>query len=311
MRIVNRSASPFGLVRLSTLINCHITSLAALVSELTLQDVLGSQIQRGIIRLEDDPDGFVAPEMKARLDGWVGKIGAIVAEEFELLAASDRVARFKKLLNKPGITNRAVYYQVKALREAVDDGLKSQLIYRYPKAKADVLMSWKHDWEQVRVSFPGTETDIKVGVDLWALGHSTACVFYMMRVLEHGIAALARDVQVLFENQNWYNIINEIEAAIRKEKKSLPKGTSRNQRLQFLSESAKEFIYFKDGWRNYVSHNKCIYDEFQARSVMEHVRQFMTLLGMNLAPLAPEELDSEPVQNSDQPAHHKAPERPQ
>ncbi len=45
--------------------------------------------------------------------------------------------------------------------------------------------------------------------------------------------------------------------------------------MQFLSEAAKEFFYFKDGWRNHVSHNRGTYDEHQAASVLEHTRSLM------------------------------------
>lgn len=65
--------------------------------------------------------------------------------------------------------------------------------------------------------------------------------------------------------------------------KTLPSGQARNDRLQFLSSAAKEFVFFKDGWRNYVAHNKAIYDEHQARSTLEHVKAFMTTLSLRLA----------------------------
>jgi hypothetical protein len=104
-----------------------------------------------------------------------------------------------------------------------------------------------------------------------------------MRVLEHGLRALAKDVGKSFDVQNWQNIIDQIESEIRNIGKSLPSGMAKNERLQFLSEAAKEFAYFKDGWRNYVSHNRGTYDEHQARSVMEHVRSFMTTLSSRLS----------------------------
>jgi hypothetical protein len=103
-----------------------------------------------------------------------------------------------------------------------------------------------------------------------------------MRVLEHGLRALANDVGLTFDVQNWQNIIDQIEAKIRELGKSLPRGVDKNERLQFLSEAAKEFVYFKDGWRNYVSHSRGTYDKHQARSVMEHVKSFMNTLSTKL-----------------------------
>jgi hypothetical protein len=256
------------------------------VSELTLQDILGSQVERGITRLVDNSDDTIDDKTRSRLKGWIERIGRAVAEEYEMPAARDRIERFSRLIAKPSTTNRDVHYQIKALRDALDDGLKGQLLYRYPSAKAEVLVSWKRDWQAVVTCFPDAEVDIKAGVDIWALGHHTASVFHMMRVLEHGLGALARNVGRVFDIQNWYNIINEIEAAIRQEDRTLPRGSEKNGRLRFLSEAAKEFSYFKDGWRNYVSHNKCAYDEHQAQSVMEHTRHFMTILASNLSSTA-------------------------
>ncbi|WP_179295069.1 hypothetical protein [Mesorhizobium sp. WSM3868] len=303
------SARAYGLVRLTDLLNCSLIGLAGLVSELTLQDIVGSQIERGLVRLVDDSDDVIAEETRSRLKGWIEKIGYAVAQEYEMSAARDRIERFSQLIAKPDATNREVHYQIKALREAVDDGLRGQFLYRYPKDKAEVLASWKRDWKTVLESFSDTEADIKAGVDIWALGHHTASVFHMMRVLEYGLGALARNVGRVFDIQNWYNIINEIEAAIKQEDKTLARGPEKNERLRFLSEAAKEFSYFKDGWRNYVSHNKCTYDEHQARSVMEHTRHFMTILASNLSAEVLAKSDQEPDQNPESPHQSEAPER--
>lgn len=269
-------------MRCDELINCDLIGLAGLISELTMQDVLGTQVEQGILGLVDNPNDPISEAMRSRLKGWIGKIGANVANEYEMLAAKDRVARFVKIIEQPEAKIRQIHYEVKALREAVQDGIKNQLVYRYPRAKGDILKSWQIDWEIVIIAFPDTATDIRSGVDIWALGHYTASVFHMMRVLEYGLGALASSVNLKFDTQNWQNIISEIEKAIKQEERSLARGRARQERLRFLSAAAKEFTYFKDGWRNYVSHNKCAYDEYQARSVMEHTRDFMHLLSSNL-----------------------------
>lgn len=104
-----------------------------------------------------------------------------------------------------------------------------------------------------------------------------------MRVLEHGLRALAKDVGKAFDVQNWQNIIDQIESEIRTQGKTLPVGPAKSERLRFLSEAAKEFSFFKDGWRNYVSHGRAAYDEHQARMVMDHVRTFMNGLSALLS----------------------------
>jgi hypothetical protein len=57
--------------------------------------------------------------------------------------------------------------------------------------------------------------------------------------------------------------------------------------MQFLSEAAKEFFYFKDGWRNYVAHGRAAYDEHQALGVLEHTRSFMNHLATRLSEASP------------------------
>jgi hypothetical protein len=152
------------------------------------------------------------------------------------------------------------------------------LLYSYPPSKGDVFRVWRAEWEIVYKTFPETIEDIWHGVDCWAMGHDTASVFHMMRVLESGLAWLGKDVGAVVGVDTWHIILDQIEKRIRESGNTLPRGEEKSARLQFLSEAAKEFRYFKDGWRNYVSHARGVYDEHQARSVMDHVKSFMLTL---------------------------------
>jgi hypothetical protein len=53
--------------------------------------------------------------------------------------------------------------------------------------------------------FPATNLDIVQGVDCWALGHATASVFHMMRILETGLRWIAEDCDVPFEVESWHH----------------------------------------------------------------------------------------------------------
>ena|SRR5438045_1810101 len=104
-----------------------------------------------------------------------------------------------------------------------------------------------------------------------------------MLVLERGLGALASELGLSFDVQQWNTIIEQIEKKIRELSQSLPKGMPKNERMQFLSEAAKEFFYFKEGWRNHVAHARGTYDEHQAASVLEHTRAFMNHLSTQLS----------------------------
>ena len=269
---------PYGLVSLWDMINCHISSLCNLCSQLKLYEiVLGERPDHS-----DGPHDPADENLLQNVRGWL-KIANLVADDFELEAVSDRVSAIEKRISKQRLTNADISTEMRVMLETVDAGLKGQLVYRYPREKSRVLFNWKKDWAAVIRSFPSAEQDVQAGVDLWALGHSTASVFQLMRVLEHGLRALAKDVGKAFDVQNWQNIIDQIESEIRTLGKTLPSGTSKSERLQFLAEAAKEFTYFKDGWRNYVCHNRATYDEYQARGALEHVKAFMTTISSRLS----------------------------
>jgi hypothetical protein len=268
---------PYGLWSLWDMLNAHITGLCSLCAQLMLEETSRSSAYITAEAL----DSPIGEKQRERARGWL-KIATNIANDFEWSTVDDRVEIFTKKLRSP-LSNRDFATEFRVLRETIDAASKGQFIYRYPNEKSVVLLRWKDDWEQVRLKFPSSETDILPAVDLWALGHSTASVFHCMRVLEHGLRALAEDVGRTFDVQQWHNIIEEIESSIVTIRKSLPRGAEKNDRLQFLSEAAKEFVYFKDGWRNYVSHGRGSYDEHQARSVMNHVRVFMTGLSSRLS----------------------------
>lgn len=189
------------------------------------------------------------------------------------------------------MSNTEMYATLSSFADAVLVALANHFYYCYPAHKAQVFCNWQEEWGPVCSSFPDAYADIFLGVDCWAMGHDTASVFHMMRVLELGLSWLAKEVGEEMGVDNWHNVIDRIEKRIREAADTMPKGLEKSTRLQFLSEAAKEFRYFKDGWRNYVSHNRGIYDEHQARSVLEHVKSFMLTLATHTRAVSSEQFD--------------------
>ncbi len=87
----------------------------------------------------------------------------------------------------------------------------------------------------------------------------------------------------MVEETNWGNIINEIQVAVEN-----PKRLARlnpvpdKDRMRFYSRASLEFEYFKNAWRDDVSHSRKSYDEPSARSVLNHVESFMRILAERL-----------------------------
>lgn len=136
--------------------------------------------------------------------------------------------------------------------------------------------------EAVGNQFPEASADIAAAGRCYALDEWTACVFHLMRVLEHGLRKLAVDVGLpadAMAHENWKNVIDQIEKKIR-EMEALPKTPEKVARMQMLSAAATQFRYFKDAWRNHVSHAKAAYDNHSGPLVWLHVNAFMQSLAL-------------------------------
>jgi hypothetical protein len=166
--------------------------------------------------------------------------------------------------------------------EALTSELESKLFLFVPGRRSEYYQRDGILPAGAKTSFPSAHAELMEAGNCMATGAYTACVFHCMRALEHGLRVLAKSVGKKFDVQNWQNIIEQIESAILHRGKTLKKGFAKSKRLQFLSEAAKEFTYFKDGWRNHVSHNRATYNEEQALATLNHVQSFMTHLASRL-----------------------------
>ncbi|MGH9583922.1 MAG: hypothetical protein ACRD4O_13405 [Bryobacteraceae bacterium] len=150
-----------------------------------------------------------------------------------------------------------------------------------PREKALFLAGAEQFFTQSFRAFPSAQNEMGDACKAYALEIPNACVHHCMGVLQSGLHALADYLKVPLSGQieleNWKNIIDQIEAHIRR-LESLPKGTAKDERLQLCSEAALQFRYFKDAWRNHVEHHRATYDETQAHGVLIHVRDFMERL---------------------------------
>lgn len=151
---------------------------------------------------------------------------------------------------------------------------------------SDERIKYYHNCEplgsEARAAFPTANEELRHAGKCYAIYEHTACVYHCMRALESGLRALATDVGVTWTVQQWQVVINEIEKAIKSLGNSLPCGQAKSERTQFLSEAAKEFAWFKDGWRNYAAHARISYDYERALKVWEHVCAFFEIISRHL-----------------------------
>jgi len=201
-------------------------------------------------------------------------------ERFELQSSLDQLERIADTLKFGSMYGAytAFFAQTQQVWECLKTDLDRRIFMFMPTAQSKYYEREELFGTDVKDKFPKATEEIKAAGNCYATGNFTACVFHLMRVLEIALHALAVDLGVTFpatiELENWQNIIEKIESEIRAKEK-LPKGTTKSEELQYYSEAAKEFRYFKDAWRNHVSHSRVDYEIHDATKILEHVREFM------------------------------------
>jgi hypothetical protein len=134
----------------------------------------------------------------------------------------------------------------------------------------------------VATAFPSVSFDAGEASRCYALGRNTACVFHLMRVLEIGLGALAKQFQKPYDHTNWETIINQIEKAIGEMDKDPNRPANWKAEREFWSQCVSHFRIVKDAWRNYTAHARGKYDEQEALDMLGNVRGFLQKLATRL-----------------------------
>ncbi len=199
-----------------------------------------------------------------------------------LLWQVDSLAREASLKDNHAF-NIALVSRLQQIRTSILLELVGYCFYAIPEEQAGLMEEKSpHFGESVQKFFPDTARDIYASARCLALNEWTACVFHCMRVLEHGLRSFASSLSISLGKDNWGTIIEQIEKAIR-ELARQQKGATAIARLQFCSEAASQFRYFKDAWRNHAMHATTFYSPEEAQSVWTHTKAFMENLAENLA----------------------------
>lgn len=230
--------------------------------------------------LEEWPPELAEREA-TRLDKAI-KIMAFWIKEVNLSRSlRHQVVRVAKLLNRQQFDRGELEILFRELRINFLEELDTSHFLMIPAAKRELYEQNEPPFGQdVADKIHGARYDIACAGRCLALDEWTAAVFHTTRVLEIGLKKLARRVNITgVENKDWYELIRDIHDKIKALKNpSKPLTPQQRKRNEWLSEMASGFTYFKDAWRNPVSHSRGKYDERDATSAWNHVRSFMQVL---------------------------------
>jgi hypothetical protein len=206
---------------------------------------------------------------------------ATKCRQLALNSAENRLQRcFGLLTSSLPQTYDELRREFETLHEAIEDDIKAEYFYHYPRPKV-MLLILNAEWLPVFDAFPSSRKEVDEGLDCYAPGHPTAAVFHMMRVAELGMRALARERQVTFpkhplEWADWQNILDLTEKNAKTATGNMSRGPAKDAALAFHNGAIAHLHALKDMYRNSVMHMRRSYDDLDAQRAIGQVRDFMT-----------------------------------
>ncbi len=222
-------------------------------------------------------DSGIVVEMQQRLNRLSAALSTLPVDLSRIA-----IARIERRMGD-GITYGDLKFLIAELHNRVREELSLYHVYaltpdklRYAEPKEPVFGA------DVEGAFPGASYDIEEAAKCLAFRRSTACVFHLMRVLELGLAAMARKFKVPHEREQWNNMIEGIESKI-KDMNANSHGSNWRDQRDFYSGAAAHFRLLKDSWRNHTMHAREKYTEEQADATFNSTKGFMNHLSQRVS----------------------------
>lgn len=199
-----------------------------------------------------------------------------VCAEAGLNASVATIDKVAALQAGQGCTEETLFKLVEELMGRLHDEMKAEVFLHLESGNARFLEPQLFG-EAVAKRFPAASIDIEEAGKCFAFGRHTASVFHLMRVMEHGLFALAAFLRVTYEHKSWDAVIKKMRSEVEDYKASSFKGD-----LDFLRQTLERFTGVQTALRNEVMHARSFYDEERAHDIYRSVRAFMGQLATKL-----------------------------
>jgi hypothetical protein len=205
-----------------------------------------------------------------------------------MTTALPRLSRLITALQVTHTTYGIILREIQELWNAIDHDGYEQLFCHYPLQKVSFLLEVRKTWARTLAAFPSAEKEIEEGVDCYALGHNTACVFHMARVAEMGLRTIARERGLKNARKNvpldwgtWGAVFGAIEGQL-KAIRNKPPGPKKDAALAFYDTILSGLHAIQSLYRDRTMHLRKSYDDGEAQSAMFRSRELMDTLSTKL-----------------------------
>ena len=203
-----------------------------------------------------------------------------MCRSIEIISISKDIGRATSDSGLLFVDRARMQFHVEHITARISDELQQQNFLHISSDKVEYYSQLDLFGEEVGKKFPKTAEDLTNAGSAYALGLNTACVFHLMRAMEHCVQRFGRKLRVTIDvkNESWANIMDHVNNQV----KALPAGKrhtkAQNTRKQKYALAADRLDHVRLVWRNDVMHPKATYDEQEAFDVLTSVKAFLESL---------------------------------
>jgi hypothetical protein len=242
---------------------------------------LARQVGAGRATLEinkNERDHIAADDFKAEELEYYAELRRDCAT-LELMSAIDQLDRMADAY-KQEITFAQVQALFTELSNRITDELDRALLLHVHPSMTKYYGLTAPFGDAVASAFPSAIIDTEEAGNCLALGRDTACVMHLMRVMEGGISALAKSLNVDADFKTWAPAITKLRAELEIAYPQMD--PSMKGKRDFYAHAFDRLTAVKDALRNPSMHARVHYDSARAEEVYRAVRSFMQLLAEQL-----------------------------
>ena len=175
------------------------------------------------------------------------------------------------------------------LHRRIKDELEDHCFLYLPPDKIEFYDNERPFGDNVYNNFPSVRKELKEAGNCLALGLNTACVFHLMRVVEVAGKMLlfhmgatkhlpkvkgGKKIKAI-DLCTWGDMNTAMREGLKAKKILANFSVKRKATYQFCNDAIESFGCFQIAWRDKVSHSNTVYDEYDAKKIMENTGRLM------------------------------------
>jgi hypothetical protein len=136
--------------------------------------------------------------------------------KIDLNSTIDMISHIESKVLVKSYTYADLFNHLDTLSLLFSKELQNIIFFHIDKKKDEYFQKDGLFGPEVDSAFQSCVGEIQAAGICYALEQNEACVFHLMRVLERSLGVLASKFNVPFQHDNWHNIIEQLEAKIRR-----------------------------------------------------------------------------------------------